>query len=319
MIFKKNCLILAPMAGITEPVFRGICKELGADIVVSEMVSAEGLHYGSKATLDLLSFENTERPIGIQIFGGDLDLLARAASFIEKHVQPDYIDLNAGCPVQKVIKKNGGSSLLRDPERFRKIVSAMVGAVSIPITVKIRSGIQKYQWVDTEFACIAQECGAAAIVLHPRSQSMVFSGHSFWERITEVKKCVSIPVIGNGDISSAADALAMKQQTNCDGIMIGRGVYGNPWLLKQVREVMNGEEITEITLFEKLTMALVHLERFRERYGEFAAGKEMKKHAAWYCRGVNRASSIRDLIFRSESYGELVTILKMTRDSVVQE
>ena len=188
MLFKNNKVMLAPMAGITDRVFRGICKEQGADIVFSEMVSAEGVLYGSDATLDLLRFEESERPIGIQLFGADPQRLAEAAKFIQDKAKPDFIDLNAGCPVSKVVRKNGGSALMRKPELFGRIISAMVKVLSIPLTVKIRSGWQKGEWVDLELAGIARDCGAAALILHPRSQTMGFSGHSFWERITEVKK-----------------------------------------------------------------------------------------------------------------------------------
>jgi tRNA-dihydrouridine synthase B len=316
MKFKKNSLILAPMAGITEPVFRGICRDFGADIVVSEMVSAEGIMYGSKATIDLMMFEQAQRPIGIQLFGGNPDHLARAAAFVESKVSPDFIDLNAGCPVQKVVKKNGGSSLLKDLNHFGEIVRSMVKAVSTPVTVKLRSGINKYQWVDVEFAQMAQACGAAAVTLHPRSQSMMFTGHSFWERIAEVKKAVSIPVIGNGDICSASDALRMFAQTNCDCIMIGRGVYGNPWLFKQIKDALEQRTSQEITLRERLTVALDHLERFRACYGDSVSGREMKKHVAWYCKGVANASILRNSVFRSTAVEELQTILLQALESV---
>jgi tRNA-dihydrouridine synthase B len=317
MEFKKNSLVLAPMAGITEPVFRDICREFGADVVVSEMVSAEGILYGSKATIDLITFEQVQRPIGIQLFGGNPEHLARAAAFVESKVSPDFIDLNAGCPVQKVVKKNGGSSLLRDITHFGEIVSSMVKAVSTPVTVKLRSGIHKYQWVDIEFAQMAQDCGATALTLHPRSQSMMFSGHSFWERIAEVKKAVTIPVIGNGDICTASDALEMINQTGCDGIMIGRGVYGNPWLFRQIKDALAQRPSQEVSLRERLTVALDHLERYRAKYNDSVAGRDMKKHAAWYCKGVANAAVLRNTLFRCNSAGELKSILLQALESVV--
>ncbi len=317
MEFKKNSLFLAPMAGITEPVFRGICRDYCADIVVSEMVSAEGIKYGSKATIDLIMFEQCQRPIGIQLFGGNPDHLARAAAFVESKVSPDFIDLNAGCPVQKVIKKNGGSSLLKDLNHFGTIVRSMVHAVSTPVTVKIRSGIHKYQWVDIEFAQMAQECGAAAVTLHPRSQSMMFTGHSFWERIAEVKRSVTIPVIGNGDICTADDGLKMITETGCDCIMIGRGVYGNPWLFRQIKNAIAGKPVTEVTLQERLTVALDHLQKYRDHYGDSVAGRDMKKHAAWYCKGVANAAVLRNEIFRCSGAEELRGILMRALESVV--
>ncbi|MBN1601727.1 MAG: tRNA dihydrouridine synthase DusB [Chitinispirillaceae bacterium] len=316
MEFKKNSLLLAPMAGITEPVFRGICREFGADIVVSEMVSAEGILYGSKATIGLIMFDEVQRPTGIQLFGGNPEHLARAASFVESKVSPDFIDLNAGCPVQKVVKKNGGSSLLRDITHFGRIVRSMVDAVSTPVTVKIRSGLHKFQWIDVEFALMAQDCGAAAITLHPRSQSMMFSGHSFWERIAEVKKAVSIPVIGNGDICTASDALEMFDQTGCDCIMIGRGVYGNPWLFRQIKDALSERPVQEVDIRYRLTVALDHLERYRSVYKDSVAGRDMKKHAAWYCKGVPNAAVLRNTIFRCSSAEELRSILLQALESV---
>lgn len=311
MNFKDNKVILAPMAGITEKVFRSICKEHGADIVVSEMVSAEGLSYGAKATLDLMKFDEVERPIGIQLFGSDPDLLARATVYIQKHIKPDFIDLNSGCPVPKVVKKNGGSALLQNATLYDKILRAMVREASIPVTVKIRSGWHKFQWVDIEFARIAQDCGVSALTLHPRSQTMVFSGHSFWERISEVKKAVSIPVIGNGDICSASDALEMIRVTGCDSVMIGRGSYGCPWIFSQIKSAMLGIEIKEVPFETRLKMALRHIDQFCNEYGERCAIKEMKRHVAWYIKGIPGASQFRDNVFRAQNIGDIIEYLHL--------
>lgn len=316
MNFQNNKVILAPMAGITEKVFRSLCKQNGADVVISEMVSAEGLFYGAKATIDLMRFSESERPIGIQLFGSDPDHLARAVSFVQKYFRPDFIDLNSGCPVPKVVKKNGGSALLQNATLFERILRSMVKEASIPITVKIRSGWHKYQWVDVEFATLAQDCGVAALTLHPRSQTMVFSGHSFWERIAEVKKAVSIPVIGNGDINSAADALKMVEQTGCDSIMIGRGSYGNPWIFSQIKNAFNGISVSQISSETKIDTALLHLEAFTREYGERYAAKEMKRHLAWYIKGMPGASFYRDQIFRSQFIEEMTGILHSIRNEL---
>jgi len=305
MNINGNAIFLAPMAGITDSVFRTLCKEQGADIVVSEMVSASGIFYGSPATTELASFHPSERPIGIQIFGADPDHLAYAASFIEKKFHPDFIDLNAGCPVTKVVKKNGGSSLLRDRHLFETIVRKVKDSISIPLTVKLRSGWKKYEWVDVEFAKIAESAGAAVVILHPRSQSMMFNGHSFWDRIAEVKKAVSIPVVGNGDIWTAEDAKQMFDETGCDAVMIGRGSYGNPWLFKQCKQLMQGETVTYPSFEDRKSMALRHLRAFCECYGEKRTAKEMKKHIAWYIRGIPGAARIRDSLFRTQTYGEI--------------
>jgi len=319
MDFLNNKVILAPMAGITEKVFRTLCKENGADIVVSEMVSAEGLFYGSKATMDLMKFSECERPIGIQLFGSDPDHMARAAAFVQKHVKPDFIDLNSGCPVPKVVKKNGGSALLQNASLFQKILKAMKKELSIPVTVKIRSGWHKYEWVDTEFAMIAQDCGAAALTIHPRSQTMGFSGHSFWERIAEVKKTVSIPVIGNGDINTPSDALKMVRETGCDSVMIGRGAYGNPWIFSQIKSAFLGKSVLPVSAQEKLEMAVRHLLEFSREYGENSALKEMKRHIAWYIKGMPGASQYRDLIFRAQTLEILLKSISDLRSQVLHE
>lgn len=309
MLFRDKKLFLAPMAGITDSVFRQICKAQGADITVSEMVSSEGLYYNSKETSDLIYFKECERPIGIQLFGSNPEHLAISAKYVAEKVNPDFIDLNAGCPVPKVVNKNGGSSLLKDPHLFERILAALVKATTIPVTVKIRSGWHKFDWVDIEFAKIAENCGVSAITVHPRSQTMGFSGHSFWERIAHVKDAVSIPVIGNGDILCAEDALQMFQQTGCDSVMIGRGVYGNPWIFGQIKCALESKPIHQITLAERIEMAKQHLEKFKDQFGENRAGKEMKKHLTWYIKGLPEASSIRNQICRAENYGELTAII----------
>ena len=227
-----NGLFLAPMAGITETVFRSLCRELGADAVVSELVSAEGLLRSGKQTLRLLAFNEPERPIGVQLFGSDPGRMAAAAAWVEEHVKPDFLDLNSGCPVPKVVKRNGGAALLRNPALFEKMVTAMAKAVHTPLTVKLRSGWNTGEWVDVEFARIAEGSGAAAVFLHPRSKAMRYSGTALWERIALVKKAVSIPVVGNGDIGMPQDAFRMKRETGCDGLMIGRGSLGNPWIFR---------------------------------------------------------------------------------------
>lgn len=310
MLFKNNCVIAAPMAGITDSIFRQLCRKNGADIVITEMVSVDGIAFSADATMNLMRFEDAERPIGIQLFGSIPESFIKSARLVEQRFSPDFIDLNAGCPVPKVTKKNGGSALLKHLQRFKEIVSALVETVSLPVTVKLRSGWHKHQWVDAEFARCAQECGAAAITLHPRSQTMMFSGHSFWERIAAVKAAVSIPVIGNGDIISAADARAMKTQTGCDGIMIGRAVYGNPWIFGQAKAALAGKEFSFPSMQEKRETALWHLEEYRKKRGEVCTAKEMKKHIAWYIKGMPGASLLRDRIFRAESSAELEAVIR---------
>lgn len=307
-LFKKK-LILAPMAGITEPVFRTLCRQNGADIVFSEMVSSDGICYNGQKTVSLLAFNKQERPIGIQLFGSNPNHIVFAARYIEEHARPDFIDLNCGCPVPKVVKKNGGAALLQDQKLYKKIITELTKAVSLPVTVKLRSGWKKNEWVDTDYAKIAEECGVAAVTLHPRSKTMAFSGHSLWERIALLKKTVSIPVIGNGDITMPEHALDMFSQTGCDSIMIGRGAYGNPWIFQQMKQLLAGKVRDPVSLEDKVNTALLHLCEYKRVYGEKRAAKEMKKHLAQYTKGMVNGATIRNTIFRANSTDEMTDAL----------
>jgi tRNA-dihydrouridine synthase B len=310
MDFSGNKLFLAPLAGISDTVFRGLCREHGADVVMSEMVSAEGLFYKSKATAALLRFSEAERPVGIQLFGAKPDHMARAAEFIEKTVHPDFIDLNSGCPVPKVVKKNGGASLLRDLRLFSNMVRALVSAVSVPVSVKLRSGWNEHEWTDVEFARAAVDSGANAIILHPRSKTMGFSGHSYWERIAVVKKSVSVPVVGNGDIVTAQDGCDMLSRTGCDSVMVGRGALGNPWIFSQIKCAMRNRPITGITPRERIETASLHLARFTKVYGEKKAAADLKKHISWYIKGLSCAAALRTKIFHAKTVRGLEEILE---------
>jgi tRNA-dihydrouridine synthase B len=310
MDFSGKKLFLAPMAGITESVFRTLCREHGADVVMSEMVSAEGLFYRSKGTDALLRFENLERPIGIQLFGAKPDHMARAAEHVQKRANPDFIDLNSGCPVPKVVKKNGGAALLKDIALFRQLVTSIVKVVSVPVSVKIRSGWSEHHWVDVEFAQVAVECGASAIIVHPRSKSMGFSGHSYWERIAVVKNAVKVPVVGNGDILSEQDALDMFTRTGCDSVMIGRGAMGNPWIFSRINAFFSHKPVQMPSPQVRIKTALEHLQRYKKLYGEKKTAADMKKPASWYIRGLPGASGFRARIFRAKMTGEIAAALE---------
>ncbi|MDR2578134.1 MAG: tRNA dihydrouridine synthase DusB [Chitinispirillales bacterium] len=310
MFLKKNNLVVAPLAGISDTVFRRMCKRMGADVVVSEMVSADGLHYKSENTAALMKFDESERPIGVQLFGSDPERLAEAAQFTYEYVKPDFIDLNSGCPVAKVVKRNGGAALLKNPVLFGKIVNAMARAVPVPVTVKIRSGWNKYEWIDEEFARIAEGNGAAAITLHPRSQTMMFTGHSFWERIAVIKKTVNIPVIGNGDVVSAESALKMLSETGCDAVMIGRAAFGNPWIFAEIKAALGGNDYTPPSNQERKETILEHIRAYRQTHGEKYAAGEMKKCAAWYIKGIPGANAARCKIFAAGSSVEIEGVVE---------
>ena len=310
MRMQFNGLFLAPMAGITDTLFRRLCREQGADAVVSELVSAEGLLRSGKQTLRLLAFNEPERPLGIQIFGSDPARMAAAAALVEERCRPDFIDLNSGCPVPKVVRRNGGAALLKNPALFEQIVTAMAKAVKTPLTVKLRSGWNTGEWVDVEFARIAEASGAAAVFLHARSKVMRYSGTALWERIALVKKAVVIPVIGNGDIRTPDDAVRMQQETGCDGLMVGRGSLGNPWIFRQIKQALSKTAIDEIGPAERCAAALHHIAQSRERYGEKNTAKIMRKHVAWYLRGQPNATEFRDRIFRAKSTTELEQVLR---------
>jgi len=298
-------LFLAPMAGITETVFRGICKRNGADVVMSEMASAEGLFHHAKNTSGLLEFSAPQRPFGIQLFGANADHLAYAAAYVEEHFSPDFIDLNSGCPVPKVVKKNGGCALMRNAPLFKNIITRMAKAVSTPITVKIRSGWTLDELVDVEFAKMAEDCGAKAVILHPRTRSMGFSGHSMWERIALVKSKVTVPVIGSGDICFPKDALDMLDQTGCDSIMIGRAVLGNPWIFNQVKDYFFKRCFAPVSAAERLSTTVEHIRGYCAEHGEKRAIGEMKKHVGWYIKGFPGAADLRGKVNRSTSIREL--------------
>lgn len=300
------------MAGICNNAYRTIIKEMGCGYMVAEMVSDKALMYGSTKTQEMLYMTEDERPIAQQIFGSDKESFIIAAKYVYENMHPDIIDINMGCPVPKVaVSAQAGSALLKSPKKVREIVSAVVESVPIPVTVKIRSGWDKDSINAVEIAKICEEAGASAITIHPRTRSQGYSGQADWNIIKEVKRNVSIPVIGNGDILSCYDARRMLEETTCDAVMIGRGVLGNPWLIKECVDYLeNGIEPKEVTLHEKISMIKEHLSRLLKTKPYKVAMLEIRTHAAWYLKGLPKGKELKQEIFKTTKEEELLALLE---------
>ena len=307
----KNNVVLAPMAGISNSAYRTIIKEMGAGLIVAEMVSDKAIMYGSKKTVDMLYMTDFERPISQQIFGSDKESFIIAAKYIYENMKPDIIDINMGCPVPKVaISSQAGSALLKDPDKVYEIVKSVVEAVPIPVTVKIRSGWDEKNINAVEIAKVIEKAGASAITVHPRTRKQGYSGKADWNIIKEVKQSVNIPVIGNGDITSCYDAKRMLDETSCDAIMIGRGVLGNPWLIKEcVNYLEKGLEPKEISIKEKINMIKRHLNLLIETKPYKVAILEIRSHAAWYLKGLPNTKELKEEIFKTNTKEELFNLL----------
>ncbi len=294
----SNEAFLSPMAGFTDQPFRRICKKLGAGFLFGEFVSADGLVYNSRKTFDLLNFLEEEHPFAIQIFGSDPKIMARAAK-IAQRFRPDVLDINYGCPVKKVVKRGAGAALLLDLDRLEDIAKAVVDASGIPVTAKIRIGWSKDEIVAIETAQRLERAGIQAITVHARTKTMGYSGQSLWPVIGDVKKAVSIPVLGNGDIRSALDALKMINETDCDFVMVGRGAVGNPWIFREIGALLNNrEEISPPALQERGEICLQHFRLALEFYGRQKGVFEMRKHLAAYTKGLPGASRFRATLMR---------------------
>lgn len=307
----KNRIVLAPMAGISNTSYRKIIKEMGAGLIYAEMVSDKAVIYGNEKTFDLLKMDESERPIAQQIFGSDIESFVSAAQKIETDMHPDIIDINMGCPVPKIaIKSQAGSALLKDPQKIYEIVSAVVNTVSIPVTVKIRSGWDNNSINAIEVAKEIERAGAKAITIHARTRSQGYSGKSDWNLIRLVKESVNIPVIGNGDVTSCYLAKKMLEETGCDAVMIGRGVLGNPWLIKECVDYLeNGIEPTEITPKEKIAMLKRHFDLLVQDKSEKQAILEIRTHALWYIKGLKGSASIKNQICQTKTKDEMFAIL----------
>ena len=308
-VVLDNPFILAPMAGVTDLPFRVLCHEQGAGLVCMEMVSAKAIYYRNKNTEALMEIEPGERPVSLQLFGSDPELMGEMARQIEERPF-DILDINMGCPVPKVVNNGEGSALMKNPELVRKIVTSVVKAVQKPVTVKIRRGFDERHVNAVEIAKIIEDCGAAAVAVHGRTREQYYAGHADWDIIRQVKEAVSIPVIGNGDVVSAQTAEQMFDQTGCDGIMVARGARGNPWIFRELAAWYRGEPIPAAPGMDEVRQMLLRQADLLVKYkGEYTAIREMRKHVAWYTAGFPHSSKLRARVNEINTMEDLVRLM----------
>lgn len=305
-----NNLILAPMAGVTDLPFRLLCKEQGAGLLCMEMVSAKAIMYKNKNTEELMAIDERELPVSLQLFGSEPDIIAKIAHQIEDRPF-DILDINMGCPVPKIVNNGEGSALMKNPKLAGEIIEKTARAIKKPVTVKIRKGFDEDHVNAVEMARIAEASGAAAVAVHGRTREQFYSGKADWDIIRQVKEAVKIPVIGNGDLLTAEDVIAMYEQTGCDGFMIGRGAQGNPWVFKQVLSYFETGQVLEKPSFEEVTeMMLRHARMMLEFKGEYTGIREIRKHGAWYTAGYPNSAKLRVMINEVETYDQLEELLR---------
>lgn len=306
-----NNVFLAPMAGITDLAFRILCKEMGAGLVFSEMVSAKGIYYKDKSTKRLMEVNSRERPVAIQIFGSDPDVMSHVvANYLNKRQDIDIIDINMGCPAPKIVKNGDGSALMKDPKLARSVLSSVVKASNKPVTLKIRMGWDHENINGIEIGKIAEEEGISAITIHSRTKDMFYSGQADWDFIKEFKENIEIPVIGNGDIFKPEDGIRMLKETKCDAIAIGRGSQGNPWIFKRILSLLDGKVDKPPTVDEKISMCIRHLELLTKIKGEKVGVREMRKHAAWYLKGLKNSNEVKNNLNTINNKEEMKVLLE---------
>ena len=306
----ENNVILAPMAGVTDMPYRILCREQGAGLVCMEMVSAKAILYKNKNTQELLKVDERERPVSLQLFGSDPDIVADIAASLEDGPY-DIFDINMGCPVPKIVKNGEGSALMRNPKLVEEILTKLVKAVKKPVTVKFRKGFDDTCINAVEIAKIAESAGVAAVAVHGRTREQYYSGKADWNIIREVKKAVKIPVIGNGDVFTPQDAKHLVEETGCDGIMVARGAKGNPWIFKQITHYLEtGELLPRPSVEELKAMILRHGQMMMEFKGELAGMREMRKHVAWYTAGLPHSARLRGMVGEISTYHDLEVLLE---------
>lgn len=305
-----NQVVVAPMAGITNAAFRVTVKEFGAGLVVCEMISDQGIHFRNKKTLEMLYIDEKEHPLSVQIFGGTKESLVEAAVFVAENTAADIIDINMGCPVNKVIKAEAGAKWLLDPNKVYEMVAAVTAAVKKPVTVKMRIGWDDQHVFAVENAKAAAAGGASALAMHGRTRVQMYEGHANWDILREVKKNITIPFMGNGDVRTPEDAKRMLEEVGCDAVMIGRAALGNPWMIHRTEHYLRtGELIPEPTPQEKIAVAKLHLARLIALKGEKVACREFRQHAGYYLKGIPRAAKVKVAINQVETEAEILGIL----------